>query len=85
MKIEEPVISIKNVEVLIEKGDQAIASGDGAFDFSGVSRGDSSAVAALIHWRRACGKAGVAFSATGLPAGIRELADLYEVEELLKD
>lgn len=83
MKIDVPDISIKGVEPLIAQGDRAIASGDGAFDFSAVERGDSSAVAALLHWRRSCEKAGVAFSVSGLPVGIRDLCDLYEVEPLL--
>ncbi|MDL2058717.1 STAS domain-containing protein [Mesosutterella sp. AGMB02718] len=83
MKIKESFVTLKNVQPVIAAGDAAIAAGDGDFDFSGVQRGDSSAVACLLHWKRGCQKAGVPFRVKALPAGILDLCRLYEVEELL--
>ena len=83
MKIEEKTVTLKEVEALIARGDRAIAAGDGTFDFAALARADSSAVACLLHWKRGCEKAGIAFEAKNLPEGLRDLCSLYEVDGLL--
>lgn len=60
-------------------------AGQGGFvvDFSGVTECDSAALALLFDWMRASRKAGGSLAVRGLPAGLRSLAQLYGVDELL--
>lgn len=44
---------------------------------------DSSALAVLIEFRRACARAGKGLAVQGLPQRLRDLSALYGVEELL--
>ncbi len=83
MKVRGPVLSMQNAEELIREGEASIQAGDGRFDFSDVVRGDSSAVAVLLRFRRSCGAKGIEFRAEHLPAGILDLCALYGVSEML--
>ncbi len=52
-------------------------------DAQALQHFDSSALAVLIEFRRACSGAGKALIVQGLPPRLRDLAALYGVEELL--
>jgi phospholipid transport system transporter-binding protein len=56
---------------------------DVVLDASALKEFDSSALAVLIECRREALAAGKAFSVRGLPARLRQLADLYGVAELI--
>ena len=64
---------------------QAVASQPAQLvaDASGLREFDSSALALLLACRREAVAAGKAFSVQGLPARLRQLADLYGVAELI--
>ncbi|MEP6826005.1 MAG: STAS domain-containing protein, partial [Ramlibacter sp.] len=52
-------------------------------DASALTRFDSSALAVLLECRREALARGKSFSVSGLPARLRDLANLYGVAELL--
>ena len=62
-----------------------IASQTGAvvIDASALTQFDSSALAVLLASRREAIAAGKAFSVSGLPVQLRQLANLYGVNELI--
>lgn len=68
----------------LQPGLDAIRSGSADIDLSRLERFDSAAVAALLVWRRAAQSAGLSLRIEGVPAGLRSLADLYGVSELLR-
>ena len=59
------------------------AAGPLHVDLSAVTEADSAALALLLDWLRSARAAGHPFSVGGLPAGLRSLAALYGVDELL--
>lgn len=68
---------------LLEAGRSALQAGEQIFDFSEVSEADSSAVAVMLGWLRAAPAAGATVKFAAMPAGVRSLAELYGVSELL--
>lgn len=66
-----------------EAGLRAITGGQSEFDLAAVSVADSSAVATLIGWRRAALAHGSVLRLRNVPASVRSLAELYEVDDLL--
>lgn len=52
-------------------------------DLSGLDAFDSSAVSVLLQWSRQAREKGVQFSYINLPSNLKNLADLYEVTDLL--
>ncbi len=68
---------------VVRAGMQALASGVTEIDLSGLQRFDSTAVAALLAWRRAAAARGVSLQIAGIPAGLDSLAQLYGVSHLL--
>ncbi|MDR1164074.1 MAG: STAS domain-containing protein [Candidatus Accumulibacter sp.] len=52
-------------------------------DFSGVEEADSSALAVLFCWLRVAKERGVTLRVAALPEGLRSLAAVYGVSELL--
>lgn len=52
-------------------------------DLSGVTEVDSSAVALLLHWFRQACSAGAELQFVSPPPGLRQLASVYGVNELL--
>lgn len=57
MKIPGSEITMSNAPEVMNLGAKAVSEGDGVFDFAGISHADSSAVAALLRWKRLCEKA----------------------------
>ncbi len=67
----------------VRAGCEAIAAGDDQIDLSGLQRFDSSALAALLAWRRAGAERGHAVRITHLPPGLLSMARVYGVVHLL--
>ncbi len=65
-------------------GLKALDGGATAIDLGGLQRFDSTAVAALLAWRRAAAKRGVALKISGIPDGLESLARVYGVDHLLR-
>jgi phospholipid transport system transporter-binding protein len=62
----------------------AQVSGCVLIDASALERFDSSALAVLLQCRRDAAASGKNFEVTGLPQPLRELANLYGINELLE-
>lgn len=54
-----------------------------AIDLSSVSEADSSGLAVLLDWLRTARQQGREMRVEGLPAGLRALAELYGIDEIL--
>lgn len=67
----------------IERGRVVARDEDLVVDLSGVTAADSSALALLFDWMRIARASGHKVGQAGMPAGMRSLATLYGVEELL--
>lgn len=63
--------------------DRALPTGDWVLDLSAIGTADSAALALLLEWQRRTREQGASFSVRGLPAGLRSLADLYGLDEIL--
>lgn len=67
---------------LMTAGEAAVRGGARVIDLSAVKEADSSALAVLFGWLRAAGDTGN-LSIVAAPTGLRSLATLYGVAELL--
>lgn len=67
----------------IERGRALARAEDLVVDLSGVTAADSSALALLFDWMRIARVGGHRVRQTGMPGGMRSLATLYGVDELL--
>ncbi len=65
-------------------GLKALDEGVSAIDLSGLQRFDSTAVAALLAWRRAAVARGISLQISGIPDGLDSLTRLYGVAHLLR-
>lgn len=83
MRIEVDQITVENVNVVKETIFAALRTGERAFDFSAVRRVDSAALALVLALLRESRHMGVVLELTGLHEGLRSLAELYGVTELL--
>jgi phospholipid transport system transporter-binding protein len=80
------VLTLKEARLVVEQElVPGIRSADSSvvLDASKVQRLDSSALAVVLECRRRATAQGKAFVVEGVPARMRELADLYGVAELL--
>lgn len=72
------------VTALLRAGSEAIEGGHVAvIDLSGVADSDSSGLALLIEWLSVAKAAGKHLRYENIPAQLRQLANLSDVEELL--
>ena len=72
------------VGALLRAGSEAIARGAAAvIDLTGVTQSDSSGLALLIEWLSLARAAGRPLRYEGIPAQLRHLAQLSEVETLI--
>ncbi|MCL2877028.1 MAG: STAS domain-containing protein [Betaproteobacteria bacterium] len=62
---------------------RSVPTGDLVFDFSGVTRVDSSALALLLAWLRRAKARGSAVELRALPEPLLALARLYGIDALL--
>ncbi|MBL8404179.1 MAG: STAS domain-containing protein [Dechloromonas sp.] len=72
-----------NARGLLDAGRSALQQGEVVFDFSAVDEADSSAIAVMLGWLRAADVVGARVSFAHIPAGVRSLAELYGVTDLL--
>lgn len=78
-------LTAQNAETALQAGLQAIAGGQREIDLALLSNVDSAAVATLLAWKRAAAEKGAALTFHHMPANLQSLANLYGVDELLKD
>ncbi len=76
-------LTMANARALLDAGKSALQPGEQVFDFSQVGEADSSAVAVMLGWLRAAGQSRSTVKFAHIPAGVRSLAELYGVTELL--
>jgi phospholipid transport system transporter-binding protein len=76
-------LTMATVGTWLEQGRTRARAGDLVVDFSSVTAADSAALALLFDWLRVARQAGRSVRQRGMPAGMRSLATLYGVEELL--
>lgn len=76
-------LTIATVSRHLNAGRARLASGPMCVDLSRVTEADSAALALLFDWLRTARKSGNRLSIRGLPDGMRSLAELYGVSELL--
>ncbi len=72
-----------NASALLEAGRSALQPGDQIVDLGQVAAADSSAVAVMLGWLRAAARSRSTLKFAHIPAGVRSLAELYGVAELL--
>lgn len=80
--VKVPLI-LANARGLLEAGRAALQAGEQVFDFSEVSEADSSALAVMLGWLRAAAASQSVLKFTHVPTGVRSLAELYGITELL--
>jgi phospholipid transport system transporter-binding protein len=68
---------------LLEAGREAMAQGENVFDLSEVTEADSSAVAVMLGWLRSAESLRSTVKFAQIPSGVRSLAELYGVSDLL--
>jgi len=80
--VKVPLI-MANARGLLEAGRSALQPGEQVFDFSAVGEADSSAIAVMLGWLRAAERSRSTVKFAHIPTGVRSLAELYGVTELL--
>jgi phospholipid transport system transporter-binding protein len=80
--VKVPLV-MANARGLLEAGRSALQGGDEIFDFSEVVDADSSALAVMLGWLRAAELSRSTVHFSNIPEGVRSLAGLYGVAELL--
>jgi phospholipid transport system transporter-binding protein len=76
-------LTMATVGEWLERGRELARKEDLIVDFSAVTEADSAALAALIDWLRTARGAGHSLQQRGMPDGLRSLAALYGVDELI--
>jgi len=72
-----------NARKLLEAGCVALLPGEQVFDLGQVVEADSSALAVMLGWLRAASLSQSTVKFANIPTGVRSLAELYGVAELL--
>ena len=80
--IKVPMV-MANARGLLEAGRCALQPGEQIFDLAQVDDADSSAVAVMLAWLRVASLSRSTLKFAHIPAGVRSLAELYGVTELL--
>ena len=79
----EGALTMQTAAALLERGRLQAAAGDLHIDFSAVTEADSAALALLLDWLRVARTSGHRIVIGALPAGLRTLAALYDLDGLL--
>ena len=82
LRVSGPMV-ITTAAELREAGEAALVGGVSVVDLADVVEADSSAVAVLLAWTRIATDRGQRLAIIGVPQGVRSLAALYGVAELL--
>lgn len=76
-------ITMADAGQALRDGLAAITQGATLIDLSSLSRFDSSAVSAVLAWRRAANARGTPLQVAGVPDGLRSLAQLYGLQDFI--
>lgn len=82
LKVTAPMV-MSNARGLLEAGRSALKEVRETVDLGGVAEADSSALAVMLGWLRTAESRGQQVAFANAPAGLRSLAELYGVVELL--
>lgn len=82
LRLDGPMV-IATAAGIKAEGEAELASGATVVDLGGVTEADSSAVAILLAWVRSAQERGRPISIVRSPEGIRSLAALYGVADML--
>lgn len=80
--VKVPMV-MANARKLLEAGRAALQPGEQIFDLKQVSDADSSAIAVMLGWLRVASRSRSTVIFAHIPPGLRSLAELYGVSELL--
>ena len=80
--VTAPLI-MDNARSLLEAGCAALQAGELVIDLGRVTEADSSALAVMLGWLRAGDLSRSTIKFANIPEGVRSLAELYGVAELL--
>ncbi len=80
--VKVPLVMM-NARGLLEAGRSALQPGEQIFDFSEITEADSSALAVMLGWLRAASLSRSTVKFANIPTGVRSLAELYGITELL--
>jgi len=81
-RVTAPMV-MDNARGLLEAGRAVLKGETEVVDLGSVPKADSSALAVMLGWLRTMEARGGQLRFSGVPAGVRSLADLYGVAELL--
>lgn len=73
---------MSNARGLLEAGRSALKEKCETVDLAAVSEADSSALAVMLGWLRTAEGQGMQLAFANVPAGLRSLAELYDISEL---
>lgn len=76
-------ITMADAGQALREGLAVIGQGDALIDLSRLARFDSSAVSAVLAWKRAASARGASLRISGVPDGLRSLAQLYGLQDFL--
>lgn len=72
-----------NARSLLDSGRAALLEAQETFDLEGVPEADSSALAVMLGWLRTAEARGTRLAFCNAPAGLRSLAELYRLTDIL--
>ncbi len=84
MAFSPTALTLAEAAEVVRDGLQALAAGITDIDLGALQRFDSTAVAALLEWRRAAAARAAVLRIANLPEGLESLARLYGVAHLLR-
>lgn len=74
---------MSNARGLLEAGRSALKEKRETVDFTAVQEADSSALAVILGWLRTAEERGMQLAFANVPAGLRSLAELYDLADLI--
>lgn len=74
---------ISNAPALLQAGRTAFLEPEETIDLAAVNEADSAALAVMLAWLRSAKVENRCLRFVNVPAGVRSLADLYGVDEIL--
>lgn len=80
--VKVPMV-MANARSLLEAGRAAMQPGEQIFDLGRITGADSSAIAVMLGWLRLANRSRSTVRFAHIPPGVRSLAELYGVSELL--
>ncbi len=78
-------VTVVNASTVLTQGVAAIKAGQRVIDLSCIKTADSSAVAVLLAWQRAARELKATLQFINMPANLKSLTVLYDVDSFLSD